>query len=246
MGLRDLLKKKSDVSDHEGRSNSDAPDITFVRSDTYADEVIHPPSMSDSRTQEPENSSRLSVSGILRGQPNRSSSVSSNRSDTSKERESATRRLSHRLHLHRSPSSSENVPQDLPEIVVPDGGEGDKDGTESQWERRATMLARENEKHRSRPPSPSRSSSNLSQDFGRMGLNTVRDGASDESERRPSPSRSTSGVVSSKAIDEDIQEAIRLHEEGHLQESTAMFGRLADPKGSNNPLSQVLYGLALR
>ena len=25
-----------------------------------------------------------------------------------------------------------------------------------------------------------------------------------------------------------------------------MFGRLADPKGENNALSQVLYGLALR
>ena len=249
MGLRDLLRKKSDVSDHEGSSNPGTPDITFVRSDTYADEVIHPPSMSDRRTPEPDNSSRLSVSGILRGQPNRSGSVSSNRSDTSgreKERESATRRLSHRLHLHRSPSSSDNVPQNLPEIVVPEGGEGDKEGAESQWERRATMLARENEKHRSRPPSPSRSSSNLSQEFGRLGLNTVRDGASDDGERNPSPSHSTSGVVSSKAIDEDIQEAIRLHEEGHLQESTAMFGRLADPKGSNNPLSQVLYGLALR
>ena len=31
-----------------------------------------------------------------------------------------------------------------------------------------------------------------------------------------------------------------------LQRSTAMFGRLADPKGANNALSQVLYGLALR
>ncbi|PWW79191.1 HCP-like protein [Tuber magnatum] len=31
-----------------------------------------------------------------------------------------------------------------------------------------------------------------------------------------------------------------------LGKSTAIFGRLADPKGPNNPLSQVLYGLALR
>lgn len=52
--------------------------------------------------------------------------------------------------------------------------------------------------------------------------------------------------MSSKAIDEDIQEAIRLHEIGELEQSTALFGRLADPKGANNPLSQVLYGLALR
>lgn len=31
-----------------------------------------------------------------------------------------------------------------------------------------------------------------------------------------------------------------------LEASTAMFGKLADPKGPNNALSQVLYGLALR
>jgi len=35
---------------------------------------------------------------------------------------------------------------------------------------------------------------------------------------------------------------------GHqdLEASTAMFGKLADPDGPNNALSQVLYGLALR
>jgi hypothetical protein len=31
-----------------------------------------------------------------------------------------------------------------------------------------------------------------------------------------------------------------------LERSTTMFGRLADPKGSNVALAQVLYGLALR
>ncbi|KAF1814050.1 HCP-like protein [Eremomyces bilateralis CBS 781.70] len=46
--------------------------------------------------------------------------------------------------------------------------------------------------------------------------------------------------------DVNIQEAIRLHEAGDLQRATAMFGRLADPNGANNALSQVLYGLALR
>ena len=46
--------------------------------------------------------------------------------------------------------------------------------------------------------------------------------------------------------DVNIQEAIRLHEAGDLVNSTKMFGRLADPNGENDPLSQVLYGLALR
>ena len=63
---------------------------------------------------------------------------------------------------------------------------------------------------------------------------------------------------------DDIQKAIQLHEQGgseyskatagsldklslaDLAQSTAMFGRLADPDGENNALSQVLYGLALR
>lgn len=31
-----------------------------------------------------------------------------------------------------------------------------------------------------------------------------------------------------------------------LEKSTQMFGQLANPNGANNPLSQVLYGLALR
>ena len=31
-----------------------------------------------------------------------------------------------------------------------------------------------------------------------------------------------------------------------LETSTKMFGKLADPNGANNSLSQVLYGLALR
>jgi len=53
-------------------------------------------------------------------------------------------------------------------------------------------------------------------------------------------------VVSTKYVDDNIQEAIRLHEAGQLETSTSMFGRLADPNGENNALSQVLYGLALR
>jgi hypothetical protein len=118
---------------------------------------------------------------------------------------------------------------------VPEGGADDKEGTESQWEKRATILARENEKHRSRPSTPVHGSSPPVIPQLRL------DGATPEE-----IPLSQSKAVSSKAIDEDIQEAIRLHEEGKLEASTALFARLADPKGANNPLSQVLYGLALR
>ncbi|KAF3312086.1 hypothetical protein TWF173_007579 [Orbilia oligospora] len=62
----------------------------------------------------------------------------------------------------------------------------------------------------------------------------------------PTRERSRSRSFSDQGTDKDIQEAIRLHEEGDLENSTKLFRQLADPQGANNPLSQVLYGLALR
>jgi len=156
------------------------------------------------------------------------------------------KRLSQRLHLSRSPASSDHVPQDLPAIIAPEDPEADQEGHESQWEKRATILARENEKSRSRPPTPVR---DVAHSLAHVRLH---DGSSDDAPANwplapsPSPSSTKKGVVSSKEIDADIQEAIKLHEEGDLECSTVLFGRLADPKGANNPLSQVLYGLALR
>lgn len=49
--------------------------------------------------------------------------------------------------------------------------------------------------------------------------------------------------VSDYKGDVDIQEAIRLHDEGHLEQATQMFKQLANPDGLNNALGQVLYGL---
>lgn len=274
MGLRDMLKKK----EHEEGKDSGpdtvsqmaTPEFTFIRSDTFSQEVIHPPNHpgqsdddNDGDSSQPAKTptkQRLSMAFGLSPR-NRSTSVSSTKSTTKEKekehslrRESTTRRLSHRLHLNRNPSSSEVVPQNLPEIVTTPE---DREGAELQWEKRATILARENEKHRERPASPVRSTSQrysfetaTSKDFAQMRVR-------DEEEKTPSwPLKDEpvttekvvpeEGVVSTKAIDEDIQEAIRLHEAGDLERSTAMFGRLANPKGANNPLSQVLYGLALR
>jgi hypothetical protein len=96
---------------------------------------------------------------------------------------------------------------------------------------RATILARKNEESRSRPTTPvGRSPAGL-ESFHDMNI---------------SGSLGEKGVVSTKYVDDNIQEAIRLHEAGELETSTRMFGRLADPNGENNALSQVLYGLALR
>ncbi len=237
MGLRDKFRKKHDSDDErEPSSGSAPPEFTFIRTDTHSAEVIYPPSADPSRApgqllsadSRSSSKQRLSLDVFRSGSRDRSPSVSSNKS-------SATKRLSQRLHLNRAPSSSENVPEYLPEIV---GGDEDKDGTESQWEKRATMLARENEKNRSRPGSPTHGEAPPVIPKLRLG--------DDSGRSTPTPTTPKEKTVSSKAIDEDIQEAIRLHEAGELEKSTALFGRLADPKGANNPLSQVLYGLALR
>lgn len=111
------------------------------------------------------------------------------------------------------------MPQDLPAISSEGGGD-------AAWEERATILARENEKNRSRPGTPFQEDA---PDLAQLKLGERTDGA-----------------VSSAGIDDNIQEAIRLHEAGDLEKATTMFGRLADPKGQNNALSQVLYALALR
>jgi hypothetical protein len=240
MGIRDVIKKKDKFDEDEGAGQQLAVpgEFRFVRTDTYTEEVIQPPGepyAQNANNYDNHLSAReggrshlgLDVFRSSRGR-SRSASASSSRSA---EKESAGKRLSRRLHLSRSPSVSENVPQDLPEIVTvtPDGRE-DEEGTESQWETRATILALENEKHRSRTTSPVRSPGGAFTQMTDIGGST-------------SPGSGAGGL---KEIDDDIQEAIRLHEAGDLEKSTMMFGRLADPNGANNPLSQVLYGLALR
>ncbi|KEY64947.1 hypothetical protein S7711_08946 [Stachybotrys chartarum IBT 7711] len=244
MGLRDLLRKKDEVAQGGAGPEMETtfqrlngPEFKLVRSDTHTHDIIHAPDFPDHphdssllSAQEPSRKSRRSLDVFRSGARSRSRSDAAGGGDGGSSGSSSTRRLSQRLHLSREPQSSDAVPQDLPDIVLPSGGGGgadgiqDRDGAESQWEQRATMLASQNERARSRPSSAGW------------------DGAARPRGRSPSASR----VVSSKSIDADIQEAIRLHEEGDLEHSTKLFGQLADPDGANNPLSQVLYGLALR
>ncbi|KAH7170937.1 hypothetical protein EDB81DRAFT_184164 [Dactylonectria macrodidyma] len=240
MGLRDFLKKKDELAYGEPADKAtvdmlSAPEFTFIRSDTSTQEQIYPPTFrqdpkpDDGGLLSPKEPSKARRSlDVFRSGRSRSASVSS---QGSKESRPESRRLSHRLHLSKAPESSESVPTNLPDIVVPVNPD-DKDAAESQWENRATMLANQNDMARSRPASPV-----PTEGVARMGL------GGQQPQRKRSPSV---GPVSSKTIDEDIQEAIRLHEEGDLERSTRMFGKLADPQGANNPLSQVLYGLALR
>lgn len=263
MGLRDILKKKDKIEDDDDNKRENtvkrslqAPEFTFIRSDTHSHEVIHPPSDPNSQNHSHENVNFLSASdaqyssegsggGAGASRPRRISDAfkSRSRGSSASSRPSSmpapdkggpSRRISQRLHLKRSPASSENVPENLPEIVVA-GGE---DEAEKQWEKRATILAKtanENELQRGRPASPTTDPYVAAGIQGGLG-----------SMRISNDQRQSKAMTNSPAIDADIQEAIRLHEEGELKESTRLFGILADPNGANNPLSQVLYGLALR
>ncbi|TLD13444.1 uncharacterized protein PgNI_04710 [Pyricularia grisea] len=273
MGLRDMLKKKDYIDADGPGADKETVDqfgaqrqghlrhpVTFIRTDTFNHEVIQPPGDpaeehdggrdrgnsiqgGENNFLSPDGSKRRSF--FSSGSPrSRGSSVSSAHSPSTdgghKDKEKVFRRLSQRLHLARSPPSSEHVPQNLPEIVVRPEDEANP-ALESKWEERATILAMENERVLSRPPSPpgggGSSGGDMSSNLAQMSI----DDHGGPSSRKRSPS-----AVSSKAVDDNIQEAIRLHESGELERSTMLFGKLADPEGDNNPLSQVLYGLALR
>jgi TPR repeat protein len=197
----------------------DVPEFTFMRTTTSTQEIITPPSYPGDRASlkpvelnqsSPRRRSRFRRHSNAAAQD---SSAGENRASLESTSSRHEKRLSDRLHLsHRSrsaSSSSVNIPEDLPEI------EGHAGQDEEKWEKRATILAKNNPNQESgleRPATP---------------------------HRTPSREEIVEG-------DDDIQEAIRLHEEGDLTKSTEMFGRLADPNGANNALSQVLYGLALR
>lgn len=232
MPLRDLLKKRDKIAASDpvvtSKEVSNLPEFTFIRSDTHTQEIISPPSFYRESSNElhaegaSESHSRLS---IFKGR-SRSNSATSNTSKSSekeklksKDKDRSSKRLSQRLGLHKDEPTSSNVPQDLPKIS------GDRDG-DAAWEERATILARENEKNRSRPGTPFQEDG---PDLAKLKLGERKD-----------------GMVSSAGTDDNIQEAIRLHEAGELEKATEMFGRLADPTGVNNALSQVLYALALR
>lgn len=228
MPLRDLLKKRDKIAASD-TPTTNIPEFVFYRSDTNTQELIHPPSLhrkssetpppntADSQSSSHEHHSRLSIFKG-RSRSNSATSTTSKSSDKSAERPKS-KRLSHRLGLHKDEPTSDNVPQDLPTINI-------EHDTDAAWEERATILARENEKNRSRPGTPLHGST---PDLGALKLSDRED-----------------GKVSTKDVDDNIQEAIRLHEAGELEKATRMFGRMADPKGENNALSQVLYALALR
>lgn len=252
MPFRDILKKKDRITDNDAPPpasmayeppqrnfpEGEMPVFTFLRTDTHTQEIIAPPSFSSadsdkkgpfsrSNDDEAESSSfyRGAGAGHLSAGHSRSPSTSSQSSDKSKSR---TKRISQRLHFRRSNPSSPNVPADLPDIAPVEVDENGNPAKESLWEKRATILALKNGQERSRPVTPVAGTMADVEEFRNLS-------------RTPPSRRASPGVE-----DVNIQEAIRLHEAGDLANSTKMFRRLADPNGANDPLSQVLYGLALR
>ena len=230
MPLRDILKKKDkdedDLTPAPGPASPPPPQFTFMRSDTHTQEILSLPddppepfSPTDG-AGDGHHSRRSLFTGRSRSHSNASTTSRSSDASKSKDRPRDSRRLSQRLGLRKEETST-NVPQDLPEIT--DGQDGDGDA----WEQRATILAKEIDKNRSRPGTPARD------DVPDLGALKLGEGQEQH-------------IVSTENTDDNIQEAIRLHEAGQLEEATRMFGRLADPHGENNALSQVLYGLALR
>ncbi|KAI1269251.1 hypothetical protein F5Y18DRAFT_179946 [Xylariaceae sp. FL1019] len=244
MGLRDMIKKKdrlgeSDSAYSDTLKTLEGNEFKFIRTTTTTQESIFPEdhpadhqhlSATDATSPKPRRRDRLSQ--IFHPSRSRGNSFS-DVSDSSSHPSTSEHGLGRRMSFRKKKTSSEFVPS-LPAIDIT------KDESEPQWEKRATILASTNEERRkssrsvSGSPLPSSNESNAPGYFNGHGASM--------SEKKPD-------VVSSVKIDRDIQEAIRLHEEGEessLERSTRMFERLADPNGANNPLSQVLFGLALR
>ncbi|KAL6720689.1 hypothetical protein ACLMJK_002614 [Lecanora helva] len=228
MTLKDLLKKKEKVKEDVTLAIAEPPPreespppFTIIRSDTNTQELIRPPTFASEAPPEPaEHPHAPKRFSRLRSASNVStSSRASSKGDKSEKR--LSQRLHIRSHSRASSQNSVNVPSDLPDIQDLSIEAGDR---EAKWEERATILANSNpnarplsqEGHHSRPVTP----------------------ISNTPEPRPDLTRS----ISSAQADENIQEAIHLHEAGDLVNSTAMFGRLAE----GNAMAQILYGLALR
>ncbi|KAJ5210020.1 Tetratricopeptide-like helical [Penicillium cf. griseofulvum] len=239
--LRNILHKRDDLGTTQTSQNESetppAPEFKLIRSDTHTQEILTPPSHPNDQSQYPSSPTQEEPTSPRRSFQlfNRSPRPGSATSQSPPHRE---RRLSNLLHLgprsrSNSRDSSANLPTDLPQID--DDRSASNQEREALWEKRATVLVQRN-------PQFAQSGSSLPrQGEGEASLGL---GLGLEQARPRSSSQSRVGMDPNEDI--NIQEAIRLHESGDLERSTQMFGQLADPNGANNPLSQVLYGLALR
>ena len=240
MALKDLLKKKEKIAQDSAETSPAPktlapPEFTFMRTDTNTQEIIQPPCFVGDNDPIPAPSENLTnppKRSLTRFRKSSNASTTSRSSE--KESNPPSRRLSQRLRLSSRASSASSVyiPSDLPAIPDPYSEHGDQQEKEAKWEERATRLAKEDG---STPVSGGEITPSLVKDKSPTEITNAAGAISTPSHRPRSISDATG--------DENIQEAIRLHEAGELTKATEMFGRLA---GTGNVLSQVLYGLSLR
>ncbi|TQS37235.1 hypothetical protein Golomagni_02298 [Golovinomyces magnicellulatus] len=228
MPLRSMLKKSKYANKSPEEETVITP-ILFMRSDTKTEEIIYPPSFPDH--EEP-----------LRSKNGKKKEKKSKRllnwwcsvpRTTSESRKSFLRLKSKfpvfervSRHLHRKTTKSEKVPENLPDIeIIADQVERrvEKRVNEirAQWEKRAAILAQKNEE-------------------------TTAKYLSITDNKHAKEVRMAREMDEANSANDNIIEAIRLHEAGDLHASTMMLGRLAEFQNENNTLSQVLYGLSLR
>lgn len=221
MTFKDLLKKRGKTKEDEKPANTSPlgpspAEFTFIRSTTNTQEVISPPSFPNEKA--PESNTETSPNSKRRSRF-RASSAASTGSRNSNNSEKRLPRLHLRSHSHASSASSVNVPPDLP--IIKDGCDDGEDG-EAKWEERATILAQKNPNTRSRSSTlpDKRRLSNFSEEV----LYTQgRDGDRPAVTRNVSDAQGDVGSSQTKQAklkltskQENIQEAIRLHESGGM------------------------------
>ena len=255
MTLKDLLKKRdkiySDGPTPVTPAPAEQPEFTFMRTDTNTQELISPPTFaSDAQPQPASNADRHSHNPFSRLRSGSVASITSNASSIDAKRPSSRdgKRLSRGLHFRSSSRASSqvsnNIPSDLPGIRdVAVHGE-DK---QAQWEQRAAILASANATTRARALSHSDQRGKSPPRHGHRRSRSEISIPTSALVQIEHPAHLGDRMIVKRSIsdakgDENIQEAIRLHEAGELSQSTAMFGRLA----ASNAMAQILYGLALR
>jgi TPR repeat protein len=236
-GLRDFLRKKDKIAKeaHTG-TNLEVPEFRFIRSTTESEESIHPPSFpGDEQNGKSSREHRRHLGFRMSSASDVGETVMSEKDDDSNQlspKGKGDRRLSSRLHLSRdrrsrsvSRESSVNLPDHLPDAPETIPAPARPDAVAIEGDKVATEQREEQWEKRATMLAMN---------------NPLLDSQNEKRERSRSPG------ISDARGDVNIQEAIRLHEAGDLTASSNMFGQLADPRGANNALSQVLYGLALR
>ncbi|KAF3390994.1 hypothetical protein DPV78_011155 [Talaromyces pinophilus] len=257
MPFKDILHRHGKDQSQDTTTTNSSQEFTFIRTDTHTQEILTPAAINTSiantagaeESHSPTTPTTPRRKSFFRRRSHIPSSDNTNNlsSPPRSGSEKGEKRISNLLHLdHHSrtslsrsgSTSSVNIPADLPQIDAENVV--DEQDREAQWEKRATRLVQGNP--RIGGVSPDR----ISQSAGSTGTGTVNFSYLQPNQgQQRSRSRSSSGVSEPQA-DINIQEAIRLHENGELEKSTQLFGILADPNGSNNAIAQVLYGLALR